>query len=257
MSAMVASGRHLNRCATKSKMAMGGPALDLPFARDTRKTDAVGMVVRLLAPAPAGEALPSVSETVEVAGGLELDCATSGAPSQDQSLQSQNAVERGCSRKARCGARAKPPVVPSTPRLPPVSTLRWTISSTGRLQRSLDGNTWQEVKVAARTEPGRELHDRGECGPGPSGQERQRSWTQKEDKNARDRPLSSRCFARRCRGASKSGPAVLAACYITPQMAVNSGRAFSLRPMALRSRATSPALQFSDPHHGTVGTSKF
>src|SRR5437588_2081026 len=154
MSALVATGREFRTdLRPKSKMAMGGPALDLPFARDTRKPmpSALGNP----APAPAGEALPSVSETVEVQAGTNLIAPQSGAPSQDQSLQSQNAVEpRVFSENTDVVARAKPPVVPSTaPPAAPVSTLRWTISSTGRLQRSLDGNTWQEVEVAAKTEP--------------------------------------------------------------------------------------------------------
>ena len=258
MSAPVATGREFRTdLRPKSKVAMGGPALDLPFARDTRKPMPSALGKQAPAPAPAGEAAPSVSETVEVQAGPNLIAPQSGAPSQDQSLQSQNAVEpRVFSENTDVVARAKPPAVPSTaPPAAPVSRLRWTISSTGRLQRSLDGTTWQEVEVAARTERVASFMIVENVAKDQAGKSAKEVGRKKEDKNARGQTAVEPVF----RAVAAEGLEVWAGG--SGGMLYHSADGGELwtrvQPAAdgvvLKGDITS--IQFSDPHHGTVGTS--
>src|SRR5258708_38894840 len=111
---------------------------------------------RAPAPAPAPAAPPSVAEPVEVQGQASQTAAQSGFPSPEQALQGRNAGEPQLSAgRADVVERAKSPVAPpGTPAAALAATARWTISSTGSLQRSLDGgNSWQEIEVATKAAP--------------------------------------------------------------------------------------------------------
>jgi hypothetical protein len=152
-SAMVASGAAVGGPRRNPKMAMAEPPRDLPFAQGLRKSMSPATAKQAPVPAPSPEVPPSVSETVEVQGQSNQIATQSGSLSQEQSLQGRNAGEPQLSaERADVVERAKPPAAPSdTPTAAPASTPRWTISSSGSLQRSFDGgNTWQNVAVAAK-----------------------------------------------------------------------------------------------------------
>jgi hypothetical protein len=137
----------------KSKIAMAESPRDLPFAQGSRNSMSPAMAKQAPAPAPSSEVPPSVSENVQVQGQAIQIATQDESQSQEQALQSRNAGEPQFSAgRADVVERAKPPVTPSnTPAAMPASTARWTISSTGSLQRSLDGgNTWQEIAVVTR-----------------------------------------------------------------------------------------------------------
>ncbi len=155
--AVVASGAASDTSARpQSKIAMAEPPRDLPFAPDSRKSMSPAVAKRAPAPAPSPAEPPSVAGTVEVQGQSSQTAAQSGSPSPEQALQSRNAGEPQLSAgRADVVERAKSPVAPpGTPAAAPASTARWTISSTGSLQRSLDGgNSWQEIEVATKAAP--------------------------------------------------------------------------------------------------------
>jgi len=258
MSALVASGRAPGTgLRRKSKMAMAEAPPESLFSHGTSRPVTPAMGNQAPSPAPAGEAQPSVAETVEVQAGSSLIAPQSGAPSQDQSLQSQNAVEpRVFSENTDVVARAKPPVLPSAaPPAAPASTPRWTISSTGRLQRSLDGNTWQEVEVAAKTEPVASFMIVENVAKNQADQSAKGAGRKKEEKNARGQTAIEPVF----RAVAAEGLEVWAGG--SGGMLYHSADGGELwtrvQPaadgVALKGDITS--IQFSDPHHGTVGTS--
>src|SRR5258708_23121971 len=134
---VLASGAAIGGPRPKSKMAPAEAPRDLPFAQDSRESLSTAMAKRVPAPSPA--APPTVSETVEVQGESNQIATQGGPPSPEQALQSRNVGEpRISGEKADAVERAKPPVVPSSaPAEARASTSRWTISSSGSLQRSL------------------------------------------------------------------------------------------------------------------------
>jgi hypothetical protein len=139
----------------KSKMAMAVPPRDLPFAPDARKSMSPAMAKQQPAPALSKEIVPPVSETVEVQSQSSQSEVQIAQQSAEQSLQARNAPEPQLpAERGDVVERAKPPVVPpAAPSAAPAFTLRWTISSSGSLQRSFDGgNNWQEVAVVANPE---------------------------------------------------------------------------------------------------------
>jgi hypothetical protein len=147
-SAAVASGTAFgDGLQPKSKMAVAEPPRDLPLARDSRESMSPAMAKQAPAAAPSPAAPPAVSEAVDVQRGANQMAAQNG------SVASELAVQLSAE-KAEAVERAKPPVVPSrTLGAAPVSPARWTVSSTGSVQRSLDdGNTWQEIAVVTRPE---------------------------------------------------------------------------------------------------------
>lgn len=152
-SVLVASGAAVGGPRLKSKMAMAEPSRDMPFTQDSRKSMSPAMAKRAPAVAPSPAAPPPVSETVEVQGEANQIAAQSGSLSPEQALQSRNAGEpRLSAERADVVERAKPQMASSsTPAAGPASTGHWTISSTGSLQRSLDGGkTWYEIAVVTR-----------------------------------------------------------------------------------------------------------
>jgi hypothetical protein len=250
----IASGAAFGGPQPKSKMAMAEPPRDLPFAQDTGKSMSPAMAKRAAAPAPSAAAPPSVSETVEVQGEANQIAAQSESVSREQSLQSRNVVEpRLSAERGDVVERAKPPVVSSgAPGAAPPSTSRWTISSTGSLQRSLDGgNTWQEMAVVTRPDVvGNSTTVESVAKP-----QADTSGKRREEKKSQTELVASPVF----RAVAAAGLDVWAG---------GSGRALyhsmdggehwtavlpSADGVVLRGDITS--IQFPDPQHGTVSTS--
>lgn len=158
--------------ARGSKMAMALPPRDLDFAAAPEVMSAQTKK-QIPAPLPGRQDAPAaVSETVEVQSQAESLTTESRAPAQTldrQSAELNTALENTEDKVRRAKPAATvggPAVAPSaTPPGAPLmaarnqldlkqdgqsSTPRWTISSTGGLQRSWDGGkTWHDVTVKA------------------------------------------------------------------------------------------------------------
>jgi hypothetical protein len=241
----------------KSKMAMAEPPRDLPFAPDSRKSMSPAMAKRAPAPAPSPAAPPSISEIVEVQGQASQTATQSESLSPEQALQSRNAGEPQLSEKrADIVERAKPPVVPpGTPAASPASTARWTISSTGSLQRSLDGgNTWQEIAVVTRPELV------GNLMTVESAAKSQADTSDKEARRREDKKSSTQTIANPVfRAVAAAGLEVWAGGSDSMLYhSMDGGEHWtnvlpSANGIVLRGNITT--VQFPDPQHGTVSTS--
>jgi len=154
--------------APGTKMAMSGPPRDLAFATPPRAPSAQ-MKSPVTAASPAGRDLSAVaSQTVEVQSQAEAGALEARAPSPLPNIET--AKLQASAESVDNVVRAKPatpiggpPVSVAAPAAVSATLARtqldqhqtvvphWTISSTGSLQRSLDGGqTWQDVNVNAR-----------------------------------------------------------------------------------------------------------
>jgi len=120
------------------------------------------------APGPAQQSAAGASQVVEVQSEAVQVTAQATAPNQTQDQFSANEAEPSQPSADRVG-RAKPALAPGTPvGMAPAPMLRndpslmktqgaprWTISSSGALQRSLDGGqTWLDVDITANDSAG-------------------------------------------------------------------------------------------------------
>lgn len=256
-STVVASGAAFGGPQPKSKMAMAEPPRDLPFAQDSRKSMLPAMAKQAPAPAPSPAVPPSVSETVEVQSQSDQTATQAESLSQEQALQSRNAGEpRLSAERTDVVERAKPPVAPSgAPAAALASTARWTISSTGSLQRSLDGgNTWQEIAVVTRPEVVGNLMT-VESVAKSQADTSDKEARSKEEKKSRTQTIANPVF----RAVAAAGLDVWAGgsgsmLYHSMDGGEHWARVLpSTDGVVLRGDITS--VQFPDPQHGTVSTS--
>jgi hypothetical protein len=253
-SAVIASGGAVGGPRRKSKMAMAELPRDLPFAQDSIKSLSPALTQRT--PAPSPSAPPAISQTVEVQSESNQIAAQSGSVTREQSLQSRNVGEPQLStERADAVERAKPPVVSSgapASGAAPTSTSRWTISSTGSLQRSLDGgNTWQEIAVFSRPD----VAGSAMTLESVAKSQQDTSDKRKEEKKSQTQPLASPVF----RAVAAAGVEVWAGG--SGSMLYHSmddgGHWTRVLPSAdgLVLKGDITSIQFSDPQHGTVSTS--
>ena len=251
-SAVMASGAAVGGPQRKSKMAMAEPPRDLPFAQDSIKSLSPALAQRT--PAPSPSVPPAISQTVEVQSESNQIAAQGGSVSREQSLQSRNVGEpRLSTERGDVVERAKPPVVSSgAPSAAPASTSRWTISSTGSLQRSLDGgNTWQEMAVVTRPD----VVGNSTTVESVARSQADTSGKHREEKKSQSQTGASPMF----RAVAAAGLEVWAGgsgsmLYHSLDGGENWTRVLpSSDGVALRGDITS--LEFPDPQHGTVSTS--
>jgi hypothetical protein len=251
-SAVIASGAAVGGPQRKSKMAMAEPPRDLPFAQDSIKSLSPALAQRTPAPSPSVQ--PAISQTVEVQNESNQIAAQSGSLSSEQPLQSRNVVEpRLSAERGDVVERAKPPVVSSgAPSAAPASTSRWTISSTGSLQRSLDGgNTWQEMPVVTRPD----VVGNSTTVESVAKSEADTSGKRREEKKSQSQTAASPLF----RAVAAAGLDVWAGGSSSALYHSTDGGEHwtavlpSADGVALKGDISS--IQFPDPQHGTISTS--
>jgi photosystem II stability/assembly factor-like uncharacterized protein len=245
-------------------MAMAEPPHDLPFAQGLKKSISPAMSKQVPAPAPSRDFPPAASEMVqvqspnqvEVEAQSSLNAARIEPEAQPLPLQGRNVTELlPSANKTDVVERAKPPAgTPAATGIAKASAVRWTISSAGGLQRSLDGgNTWQDVAVVTMPEVGASsmtVESAAMTQAGKSDKARSR-----EDKKSQTKTVSSPVF----RAVAADGLEVWAGGSSSMLYHSRDGGEHwtselpSADGVALRGDVNS--IQFSDPQHGKVSTS--